>query len=244
MEIKKAACASCGAPLSIPGSSNDIVCNFCGASMMVERTGDQVALIYAKEVEKTIKETGFQTNAAIRESSQTTQLELKRIQIQQQIASLENQLSRIKSEIRGLESIKRNGKQKRQLKDLKDEKDSLLIRIKLLENEVYNTDSTGNTVPPRVNWDRVPKKNTFWSGCLTAFLIYILVGLVFVGIGMVIDSLIFGTAEGAPAPFSMIGAVIAIVAGVLGFIYKKSPNSSISLWIKSKFDGFFKKKPN
>jgi len=232
MEITKAACASCGAPLPVHEKTNEIICNYCGASMVVERTGNQVTLIMGEEIEKTIKETGSRTAAEIRESSQTTQLELKRLQMQQQIASLENQLSRVKSEIRGLESIKRNSKQKKQLKELEQEKESLIYRIKLLENQVYPVDpQQGQGTPPRFQ-DFKPKARS--GGCLTGIIVFFIFSFIFMGIGTTIDTAIYGDAEGAPIPFSTIGFLIASTAGILGYIYKNSPNSRVTLWMKEK----------
>lgn len=240
MEITKAACASCGAPLPVRENTNEIICNYCGASMVVERTGNQITLKMGEEIEKTIKETASRTAAEIRESTQTTQIELKRLQMQQQLASLENQLSRVKSEIRGLESIKRNSKQKKQLKELYAEKESLIYRIKLLENQVYQLDPQPRQGPPPIFQEYKPRTRS--GGCLTGIIVYFVFSIVFMGVGIEIDTAIFGDAEGAPIPFSTIGFLLAITAGILGYIYKKSPNSRVSLWMKEKL--FRRKKAN
>ena len=137
MNIQKINCPACGATIQVMKDVDTHVCDYCGTNFVVEQKDGTLTARLVKDVENVIKDVGDKTSTSIRESSQTTQNELKKIQIQQQISTLQNQLSTINFEIRSLERSKRNRKQKRQLRELKAEKLELVARIKTLESELY-----------------------------------------------------------------------------------------------------------
>ena len=133
MEIATVNCTSCGAPLKIPSDIEAFNCSYCGAGLVVKRGEGYVALKLAEQVSKSVQEVGVQTQSTIREGTQVTQVELKRLQLSQEVSSLQLQLSNVKAEIRMLQRQKADRNTKRQLKELNEEEISLINRIKTLQ---------------------------------------------------------------------------------------------------------------
>jgi len=156
MNIQKINCPACGATIQVMKDVDTYVCSYCGTSFTVEQKDGTLTARLVKNVENVIKDIGDKTSTSIRESSQSTQNELKKIQIQQQISTLQNQLSTINFEIRSLERSKRNRKQRKQLRELKTEKLKLVERIKVLESEIYGT-SSDSQVKKEKNNVKLPK---------------------------------------------------------------------------------------
>ena len=111
IKVQKMACASCGAPLSIPNDVEYLYCAYCGASLVVERGEGYAIMKVAEEVSKTIYETGIGTQEAIREGTGATRAELKRLQLSQELSNSQMQLSNIHAEIRSIERGKKTGRQ-------------------------------------------------------------------------------------------------------------------------------------
>jgi uncharacterized Zn finger protein (UPF0148 family) len=133
MTITTVSCSSCGAPIKIPEDVDFLNCVYCGAALKVQRGEGYVALKLAEQVSKSIQQVGDRTQATIREGTYATQSELKRLQITQEIASLQIQLSGIQAEIRSLERQKSNRKIKKQLRELRDQEKNLLASINRLQ---------------------------------------------------------------------------------------------------------------
>ena len=133
MDIATVNCSSCGAPIKVPSDLERFNCAYCGAALVVQRGEGYVALKLAEQVGKTIQEVGQQTQSTIREGAQVTQVELKRLQIGQEISALQIRLSSVQAEIRMLERQKADRKIKKQLKALRTEQDALANRIKNLQ---------------------------------------------------------------------------------------------------------------
>jgi uncharacterized Zn finger protein (UPF0148 family) len=239
MEFKRIDCPSCGAPLVVNDSLESIACDFCNTTLAVEYSGGDLALKHAKEVEQGLKDVGEKMETSIRESSSSTQLELKRLQTQQQLVSLENRLGRLNDEIRYLESRKINRSQKKQLANLRTEKFKINQRIKILDEELYGAASAESAKIPSGVYPE--KKGSTKAGCLSGCLVYMILGVILGSIGMGIDSIIFGS-EIEQGPFFTAGAIIGLVAGVTVFFYKSNPDSKFSLWIKERLGNIIKKK--
>ena len=92
MDIATVNCSSCGAPIKIPADLDHFNCAYCGAALVVQRGEGYVALKLAEQVGKTIQEVGQKTLSTIREGAQVTHVELKRLQIGQEIDELQFRL--------------------------------------------------------------------------------------------------------------------------------------------------------
>jgi hypothetical protein len=134
MEIQKINCASCGAPLEIPNDVDLLQCQFCHAQLSVKRGEGYVTLKIAEKLSQAVEQSGNATQSVIRDSTQVTQSELKRLQIGQDLAMLQLQLTNLQSEIRSLERGKRDNVVIEQINDLYREEKNLKQRIQVLEN--------------------------------------------------------------------------------------------------------------
>ena len=141
MNIVSVSCTSCGAPISIPSDIDRLNCIYCGATLIVQRGEGYVALKLAEQVSKSITESGVQTQSTIRENTYVTQTELKRLQLGQEISSLQIQLSTLQSEIRTLQRQTTNEQISWQLKDLDNQQAHLINRINILQTALtgYST---------------------------------------------------------------------------------------------------------
>lgn len=178
MNIQKINCPACGATIHVMKDVDTYVCSYCGTSFTVEQKDGTLTARLVKNVENVIKDIGDKTSTSIRESSQSTQNELKKIQIQQQISTLQNQLSTINFEIRSLERSKRNRKQRKQLRELKTEKLELVERIKVLESEIYGTSSDSQVKKEKNNVIQSLKKLPKWLIVSGLFLLIILCAII------------------------------------------------------------------
>jgi predicted RNA-binding Zn-ribbon protein involved in translation (DUF1610 family) len=133
MEIQKINCASCGAPIDIPENIDKIKCPFCTAQLSVNRGERYITLQIVEKVSNAVERSGNATQTTIRDSTQVTQTELKRLQISQDLSMLQLQLTNIQSEIRSLERGKRDLIGNKQINDLFIEEKSIKYRMQLLQ---------------------------------------------------------------------------------------------------------------
>jgi DNA polymerase III alpha subunit (gram-positive type) len=141
MEIMKLNCASCGSPIQIQSDTEFLTCPFCSTQLAVDRGQNFLTLKIVEKVSQAINQTGASTQSAIRDGTQTTQSELKRLQITQDISLLHLQLSSIQSEIRELQREKKSKTQIFQLNELRSQESNLKQRIAFLHNALTSTQS-------------------------------------------------------------------------------------------------------
>jgi hypothetical protein len=103
MEIKQLNCSACGAPIHVPDDVEFLNCSSCGSYLSVQRGEGYIALKMVKAVADTIKQTGAETQSAIRDGAYATKTELQKLELTQEISTVEMQLSSLQGEIRGLE---------------------------------------------------------------------------------------------------------------------------------------------
>lgn len=253
MEVATVNCSSCGAPIRIPPELEYFNCAFCGASLVVQRGEGYIALKLVEQVSKSIQDVGEQTQSTIREGTQVTQVELKRLQLSQEISSLQIQLSSIQSEIRSLQRQKADRKIKRQLKELSGEEASLIDRIKGLQTvlaQSYPAQDSAQSEsveepqePPAGPKSKTPPRGNFCTspigkGCLTGLLVLI-AGSIVCGIpAQALDQAIFNIPMGANSssnqpsgPIFSLAGIFITVAFVVGFAYGVNPKAKI--WIST-----------
>ena len=238
MNIQKISCVSCGAPVQIPSDVDQLSCTYCGTTLVVQRGEGHVALKTAEEVSQAIQDLGIQTQSTIREETQVTQAELRRLQLSQRLSAAQIQLSNLQAEIRALERHKRTRQVKSQLKDLRKQETTLSHQIRELELQgVLASDAKGTISTIRPEVASKPKSDSrVKQGCLTGCLVYIVVG---VGLGMLaipLDQLIFGISSESnqQGPFFTITSVVGFIAGIAIFLYMITPDAPIWKPIKKK----------
>lgn len=254
MEIATVNCTSCGAPIKIPPELEHFNCAYCGASLVVQRGEGYVALKLAEQVSKSIQDVGVQTQSTIRESTQVTQIELKRLQIGQEISSVQIQLSSIQSEIRALQRQKADRRIKKQLKELSGTEAALISRIQWLQMTLAQSYPVQTTAQTRsgegqrvnqvgMNIQTSPKSNFCASplskGCLTSLLVMVL-SVIMCGIPAEwLDQAIFkipmnssSSSVQASGPIFSVATIIIIIVGIVGFIYGVNPKAKI--WVSAK----------
>ena len=143
MDIKKVSCVACGAPLSIAADVENIRCEFCGSTFQIQRSEGEVTLKIAEEVSRSIQEVGTRTQTSIEELTQQTRSELQRLQLQQELSSLQIQLTSIQSEIRELNRAKKTRKIKKQIKELKSNEAKIIRNMRILQSQISRASSNG-----------------------------------------------------------------------------------------------------
>jgi uncharacterized Zn finger protein (UPF0148 family) len=123
MQVKGIACPFCGAPISYPEGSSKCVCLYCGKESYIE-------FKMIENIEKKV-------SAKFQNAESQTQLEIKRLQLTQELSMLQMQLSNLKSEKRNLERDK-SRKTRNHLKQINNEESLLLSRIEALQNTLNN----------------------------------------------------------------------------------------------------------
>ena len=144
METKSLNCSSCGAPISIPNDIDYLNCSSCGTYLSVQRGEGYVALKMVEQVTEKIEQVGQSTETAIRDGTTVTQAELQRLQVTQEIAMMEMQLSNLRSEIRGVQRVGSSKEATQQLYELHFQEYEILERLRQL---YYRRDSLGSKNP-------------------------------------------------------------------------------------------------
>jgi hypothetical protein len=193
--------------------------------LTVQRGEGYTALKAAGQVSKAIQDTSGQTQSVIRQGTDVTQRELKRLQLGQDLAAAQSQLYSIQTELRALQREKRNRVIDRQMKELQAQEASLKTQIQQLQ-QVLN--------PQYVSASREQKKKrevdpTTKRGCVSGFVVFTVVGVLLSFVAIPLDKAVFGVASGGSqaGPFMTIVSIIALVMGVLAYFYVTMPGAAI-----------------
>jgi len=225
-------CTQCGARLTVNDTTNRFSCEYCGAEFIVERSEGEVALKVAKQV-----------GGAIRDVGDETRLELRRLQLGQQLSMLGIQLSNVQSEIRDLERRRpsRFSRGGRQLKELRQQEQGLRTQIdqlsRVLSSLPTHLEPTVETVPQAlpISSPRGEKKSRFGS-CLVngglGCLVWFMVASPFI---LLVQALWPGYEEMSDMPplascISSIGVLLGIVVAILAVARRER----IYSWIRGR----------
>jgi TM2 domain-containing membrane protein YozV len=150
MDLKQMICPSCTGAIQVPTDMDRITCAYCGSELIVEYSEGDMNLSLVQKIKETLQDLGQETQGAIRESAGVTQTELQRVQIGQQIGTLQIQVSNIRAEIRTLEREKQLSRAaKNQLKELRKEEQECLLQIRNLQSFLPNTKGTYQVSKPK-----------------------------------------------------------------------------------------------
>ena len=133
METQQLNCASCGSPIQIPENTDLVTCPYCRTHLSVERDENYASLKVVEQLGQVVQLSVNATQAAIRDGAQDTQSELKRLEISQDLALVQLQLTNIQSEIRSLEREKKDKVVKSQIGELHIQENNLKQRIQTLQ---------------------------------------------------------------------------------------------------------------
>lgn len=100
MKTVKLNCSSCGAPLTIGEDVETIVCPSCKSTLMVDRGEGYITLKVIEKLTQSIHDIGELTSSALKENAYVTQVELKRMQLNQLISMEEMKINSLQGEIR------------------------------------------------------------------------------------------------------------------------------------------------
>jgi hypothetical protein len=173
MDVQRLVCVSCGAPIQVSADSDRLQCAYCGVMLTVDRSAGHAALKTAQQVRQTIQDVGAQTQTSIREGAQVTQAELQRLQISNELSSVQLQLSSVQSEIRTLERQPASSTVRRQLLELRRREADLLLRAESLQASLATTSTGGGRAPFAPAFEttgRVSTKEWLVTFLLCAFL--------------------------------------------------------------------------
>ena len=172
MNIQKMSCPNCGAPISVTEDLNQLNCASCGSTLSVQRGEGYAALKMAEKLGQAIQDSSLQTQGTIREGTQVTKIELKRLQLNQDITTAQLQLSNVQAEIRSLEREKSTGTIKQQLRELRQQEASLRPRIAALQ-AALQPDGSSTAAAPSV----APARSMTWGTvCGWAILVFFAAG--------------------------------------------------------------------
>ena len=100
MKTVRMDCASCGAPVIIPEGADSIICPSCKTTLGIDRGEGYITLKIIEKLAESIHEMGEMTSSALKENAFVTQVELRRMQINQLISMDEMKLNSLAAEIR------------------------------------------------------------------------------------------------------------------------------------------------
>jgi uncharacterized Zn finger protein (UPF0148 family) len=172
MDILSTSCASCGAPIDVPPSANQLSCSHCGTTFLVQRTDDSTTLA-------------------------EVQSDIKRLQLTQELSALTAHLSSIQVQIRFLKSQKPNRKLKAQIKELESEEAKIAWKVNNLRSSLAV--QTGGQTPPAKTPKRSFMKSPFKMGCATFFLVYMVLGLLIASVARDPNALVVAVVIGLVA---------------------------------------------
>jgi hypothetical protein len=140
MAIMKLDCPSCGATLKDLG--HKMVCEYCGKEVIVE--GQKLAA-----VRNEITRAETVTQEVISQGNQSTQLELRKLQLTQELSMLEMQLSNLRAEKRRIGLVEKKTKAHyQQIHQVETEESHLLERIEDIRGILYPSVAGQPTMRP------------------------------------------------------------------------------------------------
>lgn len=167
MIITKLDCPSCGAALTDMGTK--YICEYCGKDVYIESKK-------LETVGNEIAKAGSKTQEAISTGSQVTQIELRRLQLTQELSMLEMQLSNLRSEKRRiLLTEKKTKAHKLQVSQIGDEESNLLRRMDSIRSSLLplspcipgkNSVAVGPLIIPTVPGNLKSQAVAFWLAAL------------------------------------------------------------------------------
>lgn len=235
MSFIKLECPSCGAQLSETDSK--YVCEYCGKEVIME--SQKIAAIGSS-----IARSDLKMQEVIATGSQSTQLELRKLQLTQELSMLEMQLSNLRSEKRSIGLVqKKTREHRKQVQQIENEEQNLLKRIAYIQSSLHPpvVEQAGTTVTEeRVSFTpsySYPKSQsvTFWLaaflgvfGAHRFFTGYVKLGFLYLftfgimGLGYIFDlfAIFFGKYKDSKGiPLSPMGKVAKICAGIFLFLF-------------------------
>lgn len=227
MELKQMICPSCTGAVQVPTNMGKIACAYCGSELIVEYSEGDMTLSLAQEIRETLQDIGLETQDAIKENTGVTKTELQRLQIVQQIGTLQIQLSNIRTEIRTLERERKLSRAaKRQLKDLRQEEQECILQIHNLQS--FLSDGKGN---PQFSKTKSSQSvsSPMKKGCVWGFVSYIVVALVLSIVAIPLDTLFFNISveDDVNGPLFSIATFIGFLFGVVVFFSFLFPDAAI-----------------
>ncbi len=134
MDIQKVSCPSCGAP--IQEKLGKFICDYCGQEVLVESQK-------LTEISSTIEKAQNKTQEVIASSSENTQLELRRLQLAQELSMLQMQLSSLGSERRNISlAAKKTKTHRSQLAQIDQEEQAVRVRINTIQSILSSNNIT------------------------------------------------------------------------------------------------------
>ena len=243
MNVTKLACVSCGAPIQISSDDDCIQCPYCGVTLQVQHGDGSTSLKLAKKVTDAIQDVGKQTQAAIRQESQATSAEIKKLQAVTELNTLRMQLTSAQTEIRALEREKQSPQVKRQLQQLRNQEWNLTQKIQQIEKQLSPSGSPNQ--PAQATSTGAGKGNC--GGCIAASVTWILIAACGVMAFNPLDNLISLTMQSEFMGFSCLTVLAAFGMSALVYLYIKNPQSgflqSFKDFLISKVGEPAKKKP-
>jgi hypothetical protein len=166
------ACPACGAELHVADNAVKARCEYCGKESALEYSHGQATVIAADRVGQAIASSNAQVSDTIRNTSDVTQIELKRLQMTQDLSSSQMMLANVRTEIRSLERDTHNKVAKRQLKDLRSQETELKERIATLQTGLAAAGaSAAGATPPKTKAAEITWKTGLGWTLLVWFLI-------------------------------------------------------------------------
>jgi hypothetical protein len=195
-----------------------------------------MTLSLVQKITDTLQDVGQETQGAIRENTGVTKAELQRLQIGQQIGTLQIQISSIRAEIRALEREgKRSKAANRQLKELRKEEQEYLLQIRQLQS-LLSDNKNVQSAPKETkaikgkSSERSPLAKGCGLGCVT----YIVVALACSSVAIPLDLLLFDVSYNGngdvQGPLFSLAAFVAFFIGMMAFFFGVFPQPK--LWEK------------
>jgi ribosomal protein S27AE len=133
MDIQKLTCASCGADLIVPPHVERLSCAYCGIELVVQRGEGYAVLVRAERARKTAQTAEHITQTALQEGISAIPSMLKQLQLSQDLAMAQLQLSSIQAEIRTLNRGQRDRATTNRLRRLRNQENTIRTRIDALQ---------------------------------------------------------------------------------------------------------------
>lgn len=133
MEISKLACPNCGA--SITEEKGKTFCEYCGSKLIIE--SKSIGPI-EKTDDNAVNHGGGLTREVFKSVGDNTQIELRRLQMTQELSALQMQLSNLRSEKRSLSLVqKKTAVHTVQLQQIDEEERYITSRINIIQSALF-----------------------------------------------------------------------------------------------------------
>lgn len=184
MQIQPVHCPACQAVVEVPPGAEQVTCEYCGTTSIIEHSAGHVSLKLSQEIaglKQSLEESSLNTVRSIQAGEENTLRELQHTRLSHELMAVETRLGNIKTEINALNrntDKKIKWTVKTQLVDLRSESLELTARRAQIQKAIDDLYPREVAAAQPVVAVKQAKKKRWWKGAVPWVSLFFLVATI------------------------------------------------------------------